>query len=296
VTGVDAERARPAGAPGFSDAVTFAFADAAGGLCGLARVGLSGADGDRAGSALGVLFAEREPVAVLAHGAVPVAAGAGFERLELPGLAATVEEPLQRWTVAFSGERDQGFELTFEALGPPAELGEDEPAALAGGMTGYEQLCLVHGTVRAGGRAHELRCLGQRGHSWGEPDWSRIETTRTLTAWLDDGTGLSLTAVRPADAADHGAEATWAALLGRAGSVRVDDPRLSTTYDEAGRQRRAGLELWVGEDDAFPRRASGELLCGSTLDLGQLQLDCAFFRWHLDGRAGIGRYDLLRRA
>ena len=290
------ERARPAGGPGFSDAVTFAFADAQTGLCGLARAGLSSAGGDRAGSALGVLFAEREPVAVLAKGALPVDDGAGFERVELPGLAATVEEPLQRWTVAFSGEADQGFELTFEALGPPATLDEDEPAALAGGMTGYEQLCLVHGTVRAGGRAHELRCLGQRGHSWGEPDWGRIETTRTLTAWLDDGTGLSLTGVRPAGATDHAAELTWAALLGAAGSVRVDDPRLSTTYDGAGRQRSAGLELWVGEEDAYPRRVSGELLCGSTLDLGQLRLDCAFFRWHMDGRGGVGRYDLLRRA
>ena len=32
------------------------------------------------------------------------------------------------------------------------------------------------------------------------------------------------------------------------------------------------------------------------LDLGSLQLDCAFFRWHLEGRAGVGRYDIVRRA
>jgi len=295
VTAAGDERARPATGPGFSDAVTFAFADAGSGLCGLARAGLSGADGERSGSALGVLFADREPVAALARGALPVDAGAGFERLELPGLAATVEEPLQRWTVTFAGD-EEGFSLTFEAVGPPATLGEEEPAALAGGMTGYEQLCLVHGTVRAGGRSRELRCLGQRGHLWGEPDWERIETTRTLSAWLDDGTGVALTAVRPAGAADHASEATWATLLGAAGSLRVDEPRLSTTYDEAGRQRRAGLELWVGEEDAYPRRGSGELLCGSTLELGQLRLDCAFFGWHMDGRRGIGRYDLLRRA
>jgi hypothetical protein len=295
VTDAGDERARPATGPAFSDAVTFAFADAGSGLCGLARAGLSGADGERSGSALGLLFADREPVAAQARGAVAVDAGAGFERLELPGLATTVEEPLRRWTVTFAGDED-GFALTFDAVGPPATLDEGEPAALAGGMTGYEQLCLVHGMVRTGGRAHELRCLGQRGHLWGEPDWTRIETTRTLSAWLDDGTGLALTAVRPSGAADHAAEATWAALLGGAGTLRVDEPRLSTTYDEAGRQRRAGLELWVGEEDAYPRRASGVLLCGSTLDLGQLRLDCAFFGWRMDGRKGIGRYDLLRRA
>ena len=35
------------------------------------------------------------------------------------------------------------------------------------------------------------------------------------------------------------------------------EPRLSTTYDAEGHQRRAGLELWVGEDDPLPRRAGG---------------------------------------
>jgi hypothetical protein len=38
------------------------------------------------------------------------------------------------------------------------------------------------------------------------------------------------------------------------------------------------------------------VLCGSTLDLGELRLDCAFLHWRMGGRSGIGRYDLLRRA
>jgi hypothetical protein len=88
----------------------------------------------------------------------------------------------------------------------------------------------------------------------------------------------------------------WAAILGPGGSAGIADPRLSTTYDGDGHQRRAGLELWMDEDDhALPARGSGEVLCGSTLDLGQLRLDCAFFRWRLEGREGVGRYDVLRR-
>ena len=71
-------------------------------------------------------------------------------------------------------------------------------------------------------------------------------------------------------------------------------PRLSTTYDGDGRQRRAGLELWVDEDGC-PRRAAGEVVCGTSLDLGRLRLDCAFFRWRMEGREGVGRYDVLRR-
>ena len=58
---------------------------------------------------------------------------------------------------------------------------------------------------------------------------------------------------------------------------------------------RAGLELYVGEEDPVPHRVAGEVVCGTTLDLGRLRLDCAFFRWHMEGREGIGRYDVLRR-
>ncbi len=288
------ERARSATGPGFSDAVTFAFGDAAAGLYGLARLGLSGDARERSASALALLFAGGEPVAALARGGVAVDE-AGFERLAVGGLAATVDEPLRRWSIAFGAGEPEGFELTFEAAGPPAELAADEPAARAGGMHGYEQLCVIHGSVRVGGRTHELHCLGGRGHMWGEPDWDRMGSVRTISAWIEDGTGLALSAIRPTAGDGHDADSTWAALLGPSGALAVEDPRLSTTYDDEGRQRRAGLELWVGEEDSYPRRAAGEAVCGAALDLGALQLDCAFFRWRVDGRPGVGRYDILRR-
>lgn len=278
-----AERARRPTGPRFSDAVTFSFGDPAAGLHGLARLGLS----PTGASALAVLIDGREPVTALARGDLEAGPGADFERLRLDGLSTSVDDPLRRWTLRIGDD-----ELTFEAIGPPADIEPSEPLARAGGMAGYEQLCRVHGTVRGRG----LRCLGQRGHTWGEPDWGGIESTRSLGAWLEDGSGIVLSAVRPAGTAGHEPEATWAALLGAAGSLRVDDPRLSTTYDEEGRQRRAGLELWVGEEDAYPRRATGEVVCGSTLELGQLRLDCAFLRWRMDGRSGTGHYDVLRRA
>jgi hypothetical protein len=276
--------------------VTFAFGDPDAELYGLARIGVSPReDGDgAAGSALAVLFSGREPVAALARGGLEAPDGADWTAIALGGLSASVVEPLRHWTVSMAGA-EHGFELRFEALGPPAELGEGDAVARAGGMAGYEQVCAVSGTVHAGGRARELRCLGQRGHSWGEPDWSRIEAARTVAAWPAEGSRLALTTVRP-QGATHAQEPVWAALLDADGTRRIAEPRLTTTYDAEGRQRRAGLELWLHDDDGHPHRGSGELLCGSTLDLGQLRLDCAFFRWRLDGRAGVGRYDVLRRA
>ena len=117
---------------------------------------------------------------------------------------------------------------------------------------------------------------------------------------MGDDLAVSLTAIRPAGKRDHAAEAVAAAILergedGDARALAVVDPRLSTTYDGEGRQRRAGLELWI-EEDGWPRRAAGEIACGTSLDLGRLRLDCAFFRWRMEGREGFGRYDVLRRA
>jgi hypothetical protein len=278
-----------------TDSVTFAFGDPTVQLYGIARLGLSRAPGGaRRGSALALLFSGREPVATLACGALPVAEDAGWDALELDALRATVEAPLQRWSVSFGGAGAHGFTLEFSALGAPAELGPEEPAARLGGMAGYDQPCRVRGTVRAGGRARAFDGLGQRGHLWGDADWQRIELARTVTAW----TGAScatLTAVRPTGAQDHAAEVTWAALWEPDAMLAVEDGRLSTTYDADGHARRAGLELWA-PGAAWPRRAAGEVLCGSSLDLGSLRLECSFFRWHLDGRAGVGRYDIVRRA
>ena len=193
-------------------------------------------------------------------------------------------EPHARWQVVLATE--PGFELEFEAASPPAEF---EPL---GGMEGHERLCRVRGT--AAGRP--IDCLGQRGRSWGTADWSEIALTRSLGAWLDEGPSVVYSAVRPAGAESHAEEAQWGALLDAEGAVAMADPRLSTTYDGDGHQRRAGLELWVGEDDDYPRRGAGQVLCGSSVELGSLRLDLAFFGWTLDGREGVGRYDVLRRA
>jgi len=290
VIGVEHERARPARGDGFVDAVTVSWGDRRSGLYGLARIGLSAGGA----SALAVLFAGREPVAAVARDGL-AADGADWDSLQAGGVAMATGAPLERWSVRFASEDGRhGFELELEAASEPASL--DDAVARAGGMEGYEQLCVARGTARVDGEVRELACLGQRGHTWGAPDWSRIALARSLTVWADGGPGVALSAIRPAGAANHSQEAVWAALLGPDEVKPVADPRLSTTYDGAGHQRRAGLELWVTDEDDMPERASGEVLCGSTLELGPLALDLAFFAWHFEGREGVGRYDVLRPA
>jgi hypothetical protein len=296
------EPPRPPAGDGFSDAVTFAFAEPRADLYGVARLGLTAAGA----SGLVLLFHGGEPVAVRAEGGVAVAGRpASWEQVAAAGLGTEVLEPLRSWSLRFDSE-EASFELRFDAAGAIAELAPGHRAAKAGGMQGYEQPGRVRGEVRVGAERVEVDGLGQRGHSWGAPDWERIALARTLSAWFGEDLALSLVAVRPARAKGHAEEAVAASILegardgeggGEAAAVvlEIEDARLSTTYDGEGRQQRAGLELHP-DPDGYARRAAGEVICGTSLDLGRLRLDCAFFRWRMEGREGVGRYDVLRRA
>lgn len=289
-------RHEPAG-PGFSDALTYAFADPGGDACGVARLGV--ADGRVTGLAL--VFRGGEPVAVAAEAEQAAPEGDRWEAVRAAGLASEELAPLEAWRLRFEGD-GLACDLRFEATAPAVELAPDAPAAQAGGMQGFDHVCRVSGTV--GGAAFEGR--GQRGRSWGAPDWDRMALARTLSAWFDDDWAVTAVAVRPAKARSHADERVAAFLVEPAseGAVHeVFDPRISTTYDGEGRQRRAGLELYVDEEDGYPHRAAGEVVAGTSLDLrapadggSGLRLDCAFFRWRMEGRSGVGRYDVLRRA
>lgn len=294
----EAARLGEPGAAGFGDAVTFAFGDPVHEVYGSARLGLAPGEPVR-GSGLGLLFRGGELVAVDAIGGVELA-GADWGALEVGDVRATVEQPLRAWEVVYDGD-DGGFELRFEAESAPAELGDGGVAASVADLHGYEQLCRVTGVVRCGEQRLRVDCLGQRGHQWGAPDWEQIELARTVSAWFAGGHGVTLASVRAHGAPGHGTEATRACLLAGETATAIAEPLLSTTLDGDGRQRRASLELWEQPEDRergrwVAHRAAGEAVCGTTLDLGRLRLDCAFFRWRMEGREGVGRYDVLRRA
>jgi hypothetical protein len=287
---------RPPAGDGFSDAVTVAFGDERADLYGITRLGL--ADGGASG--LAILFHRGEPVAVRAEGGVAVDAPRAWDEVSAGGIATDVVEPLRAWRLRYASE-DASLELELSALGAIAELDREHPLAQLGGMAGFEQAVRVRGGATVRGQRIAVDALGQRGRSWGSPDWERMALARTVGAWLGDDLAVSLSAIRPSGARDHEHERVAATILDRepdsdeARAIPVAESRLSTTYDGEGRQRAAGLELFV-DGDAMPRRAAGEVVCGTTLDLGRLRLQCAFFRWRMEGRAGVGRYDVLARA
>lgn len=273
-------------APGWGDAVTFSWGDADRGLFGSARLGLGAAGA----SALALLFDGADVAAAGAEGGIEIERPE-WTRISVGDVEASVEEPLRAWRSAWDGDGG-GWDLRFDALTEPLPLA-------AGGVEGYEQGCRVQGTVRVGVHGVEIDCLGQRGHQWGAPDWEGLSMSRMLSAWLGRELWVTVAAVRPAGAEGHADEDVHAWLVapedGPGGPVRVDEARLSTTYDGDGRQLRAGLELWTDPDSPYPRRVGGEAVCGTSLELGRLKLDAAFFRWRMEGTEGVGRYDVLRR-
>ncbi|WP_026912817.1 hypothetical protein [Patulibacter minatonensis] len=314
----DLERPRVSEAPGFSDAVTCAFADEASGVQGTIRIGLAAG----AASGLTMVFVGGVPAVAHAEGGIAVDAGVrDYGELSAAGITHRVVEPHRRWTVSATLE-GVVVELDLEATGPAFVLSPTHAAARRGGMEGYEQPCRVRGRVELQVpdqplRRIEIDGVGQRGHQWGAPDWESLELSRTVTGWFGDDLAFNVSAMRPAGAASHADEVAWASVARPAAMVAREDedapdgsdapdpgagpeaveapePRISTTVDGEGHHTFATVELW--ESDEGPVwTATGEPISGTTLELGRLRLDMAFFRWRLHGRTGLGRYDILRR-
>ncbi len=76
--------------------------------------------------------------------------------------------------------------------------------------------------------------------------------------------------------------------------VEVSESLLSTEYGEDGVQRRATLELWTGEDAGQPLRGAGSLISSIAVRQPGLNAQVAFFRWSLEGREGLGHYEVVR--
>jgi hypothetical protein len=174
------------------------------------------------------------------------------------------------------------------------------PVSLRGQRAGSEEVaaCRMLGELRHEGKVQQIACIGIRSEAAAEADPGEVSLTRAIAIAFGDESILALRAARPAGATDHGDEEVVAALAGPDGDVtQVREPLLSTQYDDAGHHVRATLELWP-EQQGEPRpplRAAGSIVCGTSMALGERRLDIAFFRWSMDGKPGLGRYEVMSR-
>jgi hypothetical protein len=181
-----------------------------------------------------------------------------------------------------------------------APAGAAVPVQTAGdGLGAVMQLCRISGRFQLDGSDHEVDSAGLRTWCQEPLELDRFQSIRAVSTWFDSGEGFVLTALRPRKARAHDGDLVAAAVLGPERSAPVADPRLSTTYSAEGWPVRAGLELWLDDDDEqeqYPRRASGEATGARALGaLGEMELRAQRFRWHSRGRDGAGVYLLAQR-
>jgi hypothetical protein len=186
----------------------------------------------------------------------------------------------------FSRKRDRyhavygnRFDLEFDPVSEPLDL---DGASV--------RLCRVRGTVGSA----KVDCLGTATETVTAPAWDELDALRGVSALFDGDHAVMALARRPRGAHGHGDERVIAWLVTGGDAKQVSDARISTVYDGEGRQRTAGLELWLPGED-FPRRASGTAVAGTTLAFDGLRVNAAVFSWRMEGRDGAGAYELTVR-
>ena len=118
---------------------------------------------------------------------------------------------------------------------------------------------------------------------------------RSIGIVFADGGLLTLSSSAPARSGGHGEEPLLAALCDPdAAPVTFEEALLSTEYGEDGVQRRVTLELWLNIDEGRPLRGAGTLISAVEIEADGLQTRIAFFRWSVEGREGLGHYEIAR--
>jgi hypothetical protein len=193
----------------------------------------------------------------------------------------TLAEPpdLERDGDSFTARLDNHLDLAFEPVSEVARLPGSE-----------SWVCAVTGTVER----RRIDCLGTATVTSEPPAWAELDALRAVSAVLDRENAVFVGARRPRGAAGHGFEQVSAVLIAAGQARTVEDARLSTVYDADGRQRTAGMELWLPGED-YPHRASGTAQAGASVVLGGVRVDAAVFEWHMEGRTGAGAYELAMR-
>ncbi len=167
-----------------------------------------------------------------------------------------------------------------------------EPIVFEGELIGRREarLARILGRLTDGDRQIDLDCSGVLHAEQADGPQGKIR--RDATVILADGGLISLAGVRAAGSDGHGEEEAAAAISHPGGYVEFNQVLLSTEYDEAGRHRRATLELWPATDEIAALHGAGRVVAGCTAKVDGATINTALFSWSLDGHLGMGRYEI----
>jgi hypothetical protein len=180
---------------------------------------------------------------------------------------------------------DGGFELSLAQWPGAAPLDDGADADVA--------------PARASGTVGSQRVTGLATLR-GDGDGGDVALERVLAVLFDAGPmAVSLTGRRAVGAGGHGDELLDAVVFrGEPPEpLRIERPRLSSTYDSHGLLTHAGLELWESEESDRPIRIGGEALAHGELARPQGAITLVtFLAWHHDGLHGLGSYAITSAA
>jgi hypothetical protein len=118
---------------------------------------------------------------------------------------------------------------------------------------------------------------------------------RSIGVVFADGGLLAITCATTPGGHGHGDEQIAAVLCDPdAAPVEFEEALLSTEYGEDDVQRRASLELWPSADSPRPLRGAGTLISSVGVERQGFAAEIAFFRWSVEGREGLGHYEVVR--
>jgi len=118
---------------------------------------------------------------------------------------------------------------------------------------------------------------------------------RSIGIVFSDGGLLALTSHLPEGGAGIDEEEVTAALCEPGATpLTFEESLLSTEYGEDGVQRRVSLELWPDVEEMRPLRGAGSLISSVRVRRQNLDSQVAFFRWSVEGREGLGTYEVAR--
>jgi len=118
---------------------------------------------------------------------------------------------------------------------------------------------------------------------------------RSIGIVFSDGGLLALSSTLPGGRGEHGDEQVVAVLCDPdAAPVEFEEALLSTEYGEDEVQRRVTLELWSHPEDGRPLRGAGTLISAVGVEADGIETTIAFFRWSVEGREGLGHYEIAK--
>lgn len=188
---------------------------------------------------------------------------------------------------------DDGETWELTGAGCALRIERADPTTATGGGDHPLEPCLVSGSATVAGTEREFEIGGVRSAALATAD---LDSIRVLAAWFPAGQEIAVLSARPRGAKGQDHDAISVVARGEDHTL-VFDPRLSTTYDGRGAPRRAGAEMWLGDDEDgehSPRRvagaATGSYVAGTAAgtEFSAHALECVS-----RGEMGAGIYALL---